>query len=721
MYKIELISDYEPVGSDTRVIHDPANGVFAMDAQLVMELNTAGTLTFRLDKDHGETSWLRSNLMAEGWYVYVYRDGSVIWQGRVARATSDRIGGFTDFECEGLLSLLADMILFPYSFSGTPTELIDHYVNDLVPQCYALVNTGNVTVTDPNNYIVRSNQDYTNAWDEISAKTCGSSLGGYLQVRHTAKDNNLYIDWLDSVGSNGTQQIKAGVNLLELKDDLDATTIMTGVLAYGKEKADVDPPEYTNLVGYPGTIATGYTLDANMGILYKDSLVTAYGKRVAIVRWPDIGLRDNLYSAARWWLPKQATMERAFTIRAVDLHDVDGTIPALELGCGYVLQATGVNQRVYVIKMSLDLLHPESSTYDFDKYASSNISSGGSAGGASTSIGTNTSSVPYIYRKTQASSVHSDETDGFTWWATLDESDVSIMTPNQGEPNIYISNNEGHSGIFGHIGIKQWMYYPGNSTSESPYSMVNLYGTAVNTRAHYVNINAYSGSNQLGYTGEVFMQTTKLRLMGVWTDTAEVQADGGFWIEGEGSPRNADNEPIPYPAVFHNGTNMWIGAEQTATKHHIGGTYISAGYDSSNSKGYPSIYVSVPNASNTGATNYEVWHKGNLPASASEESTISDIITAASGVTVSAATFRKWGKFAQLNVSWKKSSAIAADATSSIGTVKSGYRPIAIVAGGNANVSAHLNAAGALTVRNITGASMASNTTQDIAFVYMVS
>lgn len=73
-----------------------------------------------------------------------------------------------------------------------------------------------------------------------------------------------------------------------------------------------------------------------------------------------------------------------------------------------------------------------------------------------------------------------------------------------------------------------------------------------------------------------------------------------------------DKTNTEYPVICDNGSNIWIGAGQTATNHHIGNTYISAGYDNTNSKGYPTIYVSVPNAANTNATNYAVYHKGNL-------------------------------------------------------------------------------------------------------------
>lgn len=70
-----------------------------------------------------------------------------------------------------------------------------------------------------------------------------------------------------------------------------------------------------------------------------------------------------------------------------------------------------------------------------------------------------------------------------------------------------------------------------------------------------------------------------------------------------------DSTGFEYPLIKDNGTNMWIGAQKTSGQHHAGTTIISAGYDTANSKPFDSIQVSVPNATNTGATNSLVFHE----------------------------------------------------------------------------------------------------------------
>jgi len=69
-----------------------------------------------------------------------------------------------------------------------------------------------------------------------------------------------------------------------------------------------------------------------------------------------------------------------------------------------------------------------------------------------------------------------------------------------------------------------------------------------------------------------------------------------------------DSTGYDYPGVNDNGTNLWIGSTQTATKHHTGKTYISTGHDGT--AGNETIYVCIPNAANSSGSTKKVWHEG---------------------------------------------------------------------------------------------------------------
>ena len=75
-----------------------------------------------------------------------------------------------------------------------------------------------------------------------------------------------------------------------------------------------------------------------------------------------------------------------------------------------------------------------------------------------------------------------------------------------------------------------------------------------------------------------------------------------------------DHDSNLYGALYHNGSYLMIGATAAGNYHHAGYTYISSGWNGS--AGNETIYISVPNSNSTSgsntATNYGVWHKGNL-------------------------------------------------------------------------------------------------------------
>ena len=72
-----------------------------------------------------------------------------------------------------------------------------------------------------------------------------------------------------------------------------------------------------------------------------------------------------------------------------------------------------------------------------------------------------------------------------------------------------------------------------------------------------------------------------------------------------------DSQGDEYPLIMDNGTELWIGGVDTSSAQHNGRTYIATGYDPANNVGYDTIRVAVPNATNTGAAEYNVWHSGN--------------------------------------------------------------------------------------------------------------
>ena len=98
---------------------------------------------------------------------------------------------------------------------------------------------------------------------------------------------------------------------------------------------------------------------------------------------------------------------------------------------------------------------------------------------------------------------------------------------------------------------------------------------------------------------------------------------------------------------------------------------------------------------------------------------IANYITAAN-CTISELTFERWGKVAMLRFAYKLSAALAANGTVSLGTVASAYRPATQGFGGNSNVLGAFGVGGGITVRNVSGASISTSSSNTFTVTYML-
>lgn len=355
-------------------------------ATLSESVNAASTLTFKVYDGHPSLSYLLAAIESPlpttaQPTIMARRSGSTVFEGRIYQHALDDLTGAHEFTCEGMLARLSDYTVTPYSYSGT----VSGYLDMLLTECEGALAVGNVTVSDPNNYIVRSSEQPVMLWDEIADKCIGSPLGGYLEMR-----NGYIIDWLaQPSASTATQDMEAGINLTGLNITVQPREMYSGVLAYGAEVGVTDSkgvPYYWNLSqasAYDVPVPSGYTLSGMT--LFKDSLVSQIGQRVCIVHYESITQVSNLMSRAVAFLNAQSTTP-TIQVGAVDLADAGYNADAIE--CGATVQITGAtfDASMMCTAISRDLLDPSSTTFEFG--APDNISSSGSSSGAGGNSGT---------------------------------------------------------------------------------------------------------------------------------------------------------------------------------------------------------------------------------------------------------------------------------------------------------------------------------------------
>ncbi len=112
-------------------------------------------------------------------------------------------------------------------------------------------------------------------------------------------------------------------------------------------------------------------------------------------------------------------------------------------------------------------------------------------------------------------------------------------------------------------------------------------------------------TDQAYVSSKLYMQPSTGAL---YTSANYYSAKGALISTTNGVPDGATSIPM----IYHNGTNLWIGADGGSTPQVLGSVYISAGYNNTAMKGNSTIYISVPNDDNTGRLeNYPVLHSGN--------------------------------------------------------------------------------------------------------------
>lgn len=318
-------------------LHDPylaCEGRVVIEPILTEKLNTHGILTFSV----APTNPMYNELYVRKTKVRVVSSTSANnkpWFGRIISIER----GFDNIKhvtCEGELAFLCDSIKRPFGFSGSPAQLlqllIDNYNGSHTDGPTFVV--GNVSVTDPNNTIVRSSADAHNVWEMLDEKLFGSSLGGYIIPRYDRATGTHYIDYLsldetDAYIHVTSQIVKYGSNLLNFTQTESAEDIVTVLIPYGAEISDNDPPASGQWDGNRLTIESA---NENRDYIENSDGVNSYGRIVGTKIWDDVTIASNLLTKATAWLDQQIYSRISIELSAIDLSSVDADIDQIQVG-----------------------------------------------------------------------------------------------------------------------------------------------------------------------------------------------------------------------------------------------------------------------------------------------------------------------------------------------------------------------------------------------------
>ena len=335
---------------DEYLIHDTRiSNLNVINPNLSLELNKTGTFTFTIYPSHPYFDKLKKLKSI----IKVYQDDYLLFKGRILNDTQ---GWHNEKQvtCEGELAFLLDSIQRPYDFmSGelhtTVKDLFTFFINNhnsqVEPEHQFIV--GNITVTDPNDYIVRSDSNYTNTWDSINNKLI-DSLGGYLWVRH--EDDGNYIDYLADFDTISSQTIEFGKNLIDLSKTTKGEDITTGIIPLGAKVGEGEDAERLTIK----------SVNDGKDYIYNQEAVDAYGYIFKTVTWDDVTEASNLLRKGQEYLASAINLLVSIELSAVDLSAIETNISAFHLGTyiNVVTKPHDLNALFLVTKLSINLTTP---------------------------------------------------------------------------------------------------------------------------------------------------------------------------------------------------------------------------------------------------------------------------------------------------------------------------------------------------------------------------
>lgn len=347
---------------DGQLIHDPRlQGYQLVSPSLSLELNKTGTFTFTLYPDHpgyGVISKLKS-------IIEVKKDGAVLFRGRPL-SSKEGFYGQLDYTCEGELAFLLDSRVRPFEMAGGVTELFSYLIqqhNEQVEEAKQF-KVGNVTVTDPNDYINRSNITYETTWDILNSRLL-DTLGGYLWVRHEA--DGVYLDYLEDFPYMSTQRITFGENLLDYARTWDGSEIATALIPLGARLED----EEGNQTDERLTIAE---VNNEKDYVYDETAVEQYGWIFTIQTWDDVTQAGNLKQKALDALLEKIKTVDTIEMSAADLSQMDKSFDDFRVGQYVFVDSPphGMDgEKFLVTKMALRLDDPSQNKLTFGRVKTS--------------------------------------------------------------------------------------------------------------------------------------------------------------------------------------------------------------------------------------------------------------------------------------------------------------------------------------------------------------
>lgn len=356
--------------ADDILIHDSASvnpAMHAIDPNVVIQENAAGTFSFTLTKDNPGYNAIQRKITT----IYVKQDGKTIWSGRV-NSENENFWKQRTFNCEGALAFLNDI--------NQPLHVYEHYsmltflqaiiaIHNSKVSNNRKINLGYVTVADMDDQF-EYKTEYKSTW-ECFKESIFDRLGGHVRIRYVDGDPIPRLDYVKDYTVTSSQQIEFGMNLLDFTKNWDVTDLATVIIPLGKQLEE----EVSDGIHDRTNVAS-----VNNGSIYVENTaaVATYGRIERIVEFNEVDDPSTLLNLANIYKQNQQFDEMQLEINALDLHYLNSEISSFKLFDQVRCISTphGLDKKFPITEINIPLDSPERVVYKMGASTQKNTLSG---------------------------------------------------------------------------------------------------------------------------------------------------------------------------------------------------------------------------------------------------------------------------------------------------------------------------------------------------------
>lgn len=346
---------------DDLILHDVrVEGLQVVGAKCDLEVNKTGAFTFSIPPVHPNYDAVVKHKSV----IKLLHNNELIFVGRVLNDEID-FYNMKNVECEGELSFLLDSVQRQkeYHLDGGSTNVIETYLKDLISihngqvDDYKKFTVGNVTVTDPNNYLYKIS-NYENTLNVINEDLI-DTFGGYILTRHSG--DTTYLDYVSEYSGVCSQTIEFGKNIVDMTRYIKGEEIFTALIPLGETLDETDIADTAKKLTISSVAnSTVGTIVKKDDYIYDSEAVKRWGWIWRTYTWDDVTVANNLYAKAKELLKNSVDETFTMELTALDLSLLDVNIDSIRLGnkIQCVSIPHGLNQLMFVQSITIDIDNP---------------------------------------------------------------------------------------------------------------------------------------------------------------------------------------------------------------------------------------------------------------------------------------------------------------------------------------------------------------------------